>query len=54
MGINSIIGQHMFIGVSGHALTPDEKKFIVQNNIGGVVLFGRNVADPKQVRELCA
>lgn len=54
MGMNSIIGQHMFIGVSGHSLTHDEKKFIVENNIGGVVLFGRNCADPQQVRELCA
>ncbi|AFX99845.1 beta-N-acetylhexosaminidase [Bdellovibrio bacteriovorus] len=54
MSISHIIGQHMFIGVSGHALTADEKKFIVENNIGGVCLFGRNVAEPKQVRDLCA
>nr|WP_295901426.1 beta-N-acetylhexosaminidase [uncultured Bdellovibrio sp.] len=54
MSMNHIIGQHFFIGVSGHALTADEKKFIVENNIGGVCLFGRNVADPKQVHDLCA
>lgn len=54
MSIRHIIGQHMFIGISGHALTLDEKKFIVENNIGGICLFGRNVADPKQVRDLCA
>lgn len=54
MSMKSIIGQHMFIGVSGHALTADEKKFIVENNIGGICLFGRNVADPKQVHDLCA
>ncbi len=54
MSINSVIGQHMFIGISGHALTKDEKQFIVENNIGGICLFGRNVADPKQVRDLCA
>ncbi|UOF00536.1 beta-N-acetylhexosaminidase [Bdellovibrio reynosensis] len=54
MSISHIIGQHMFIGLSGHSLTADEKKFIVDNNIGGVCLFGRNVAEPKQVRELCA
>ncbi|KYG68846.1 hypothetical protein AZI87_06350 [Bdellovibrio bacteriovorus] len=52
--ISHIIGQHFFIGISGHALTAEEKKFIVENNIGGVCLFGRNVAEPKQVRELCA
>lgn len=52
--MNHLIGQLLFTGISGHALTDDEKKFIVDNNIGGVILFGRNVADPKQVRELCA
>ncbi|WP_413576281.1 beta-N-acetylhexosaminidase [Bdellovibrio sp. HCB290] len=54
MGINQVIGQHMFIGIQGHALTADEKKFIVEKNIGGICLFGRNVADPKQVHDLCA
>lgn len=53
MNIKDIIGQHFFIGISGHTLTPDEKKFIVESNIGGICLFGRNVADPKQVLELC-
>lgn len=46
------IGQLMFMGVAGHALTADEKKWITQNNIGGVILFGRNCADPHQLREL--
>lgn len=54
MNFRHIVGQHFFIGISGQALTSDEKKFIVENNIGGICLFGRNVADPKQVRELCA
>src|SRR6478752_7151566 len=52
MSIRHIIGQHFFIGISGHALTADEKKFITENNIGGICLFGRNVADPKQVHDL--
>jgi beta-N-acetylhexosaminidase len=41
------------IGVSGHSLTEDEKKFIVENDIGGVTLFGRNVQSPEQVFHLC-
>lgn len=50
-----IIGQHMVIGISGHSLMDDEKKFIVENNISGIVLFARNVSsDPNQIRELCA
>ncbi len=52
--MNKLIGQHMIIGVSGHALTADEKKFIVNNNIGGVVLFGRNVSEPRQIHALCS
>lgn len=54
MNINELIGQHMLIGVSGAALTSEEKKFIVENNISGVVLFARNCKDPKQIRDLCA
>lgn len=52
--MKTLIGQHMLIGVSGHALTAEEKKFITSNNISGICLFGRNVSEPKQVRELCA
>lgn len=50
-----VLGQHMFIGLSGKTLTEDEKKFIVENNIGGVTLFGpRNLESPEQIRNLCA
>ena len=48
-----LIGQHILIGVSGHTLTEQEKKFITQNSISGVVLFDRNIGEPKQVRDLC-
>ena len=48
------IGQLIFIGISGHSLTAEEKKFIVENNISGITLFGRNVAEPKQVHDLCS
>lgn len=54
MKLNELIGQHMLIGVSGLTLTDFEKKFIVENNISGVVLFGRNVSTPEQIRDLCA
>jgi beta-N-acetylhexosaminidase len=42
--ISDKIGQLLFIGLKGTSLTAEEKKFIVQNNIGGVVLFGRNIS----------
>ena len=47
------LGQCFMIGVSGHSLTEDEKKFIIENDIGGVTLFGRNVQSPEQVFHLC-
>lgn len=51
--MQSLIGQHILIGVSGKSLTADEKKFIIENQIGGVTLFARNVETPKQVHALC-
>lgn len=51
--MNKIVGQLMLIGISGPALTQDEKTFIIENNISGVVLFGRNCINPKQIHELC-
>lgn len=54
MSLRSQIGQQLIIGLSGPALTSDEKKFIIENNIGGVVLFGRNLQTPAQIRDLCA
>lgn len=54
MSLPELVGQHMIIGIAGKSLTGDEKKFIVENNIGGIVLMGRNCAEPEQIRDLCA
>jgi len=51
--MNKLVGQLMLIGISGPSLTNDEKKFIVENNISGVVLFARNCIEPKQIHSLC-
>ncbi|MFK8137506.1 MAG: beta-N-acetylhexosaminidase [Bdellovibrionales bacterium] len=48
------IGQQMIIGVQGTSLSQEEKQFILSNNIGGVVLFSRNIEDPKQLHALCS
>jgi beta-N-acetylhexosaminidase len=50
---NIQIGQLFFIGIAGTSLTAEEKRFIVDNNISGITLFGRNVKEPNQVFELC-
>lgn len=48
------IGQLLIIGLRGPTLTQDETEFIIQNNIGGVILFSRNVESPEQVHALCS
>lgn len=52
--MNDKIGQLLFIGIRGKTLTPDESDFIVKNNIGGVILFSRNIESPEQVHALCS
>lgn len=42
----------MIIGLKGLTLEKDEADFIVENNIGGIVLFARNVESPQQIRDL--
>jgi beta-N-acetylhexosaminidase len=46
------LGQLFIIGLRGKALTQDETEFIVKNNIGGVVLFDRNIESPEQIHGL--
>lgn len=47
------IGQLFIIGIRDKVLTQDEAEFIITNNIGGVILFARNVESPEQVHALC-
>jgi beta-N-acetylhexosaminidase len=46
------IGQFFFIGLPGTALDPDARELIEEIKPGGIILFGRNVESPAQVREL--
>ena len=46
------VGQLFITGISGLALTDKEKNFILENNIGGVILFKHNFSDPAQLAEL--
>lgn len=46
-------GPLITMGIQGKTLSDDEKKFIISNQIGGVVLFTRNFDNPKQFHELC-
>ena len=46
------LGQLFITGISGLVLTEEEKTFISDNNIGGVILFKQNFQDPGQLAEL--
>ncbi len=46
------IGQFFFIGLPGTELDADTSALIKQVQPGGVIIFGRNVASPKQLRNL--
>ncbi len=50
--MKKLIGQQMMIGIQGTSLTEDEKKFLTENDIAGVTLFGRNVESPEQIHAL--
>jgi beta-N-acetylhexosaminidase len=52
MSIRRLIGQHLIIGLKGTTLLREEEDLIVRNNIGGVVLMGRNCESPEQVFDL--
>lgn len=54
MTIEEKIGQLMIIGLKGPTLESSEAEFIVKNNIGGVILFSRNIESPEQVHRLCS
>jgi beta-N-acetylhexosaminidase len=45
-------GQRFLIGFEGHTASVEVRELIRDLGVGGVVLFGRNVADPAQVAEL--
>jgi beta-N-acetylhexosaminidase len=46
------VGQLFITGISGLSVTEEEKLFIRENNIGGVILFKHNYSDPGQLAEL--
>src|SRR6476660_4829609 len=46
------IGQFLFIGIPGTELDDDTRDLIKEVQPGGVIIFGRNVAGPEQLRTL--
>lgn len=50
--MKQFIGQRLVIGLRGPTLTAEEKKNIIDYNVGGVVLFARNCESAEQIHEL--
>src|SRR5215217_4300822 len=46
------IGQFLFIGLPGTELDDDSRALVEEVKPGGVIIFGRNVAGPEQLRSL--
>lgn len=52
MSINEKIGQMIIIGIEGAKIDDKVKELIQQNHVGGIILFGRNIIDSKQLTNL--
>jgi beta-N-acetylhexosaminidase len=52
LSLEQQIGQFFFIGLPGTKLDAETRDLIVEVQPGGVIIFGRNVAAPQQLRDL--
>src|SRR5918996_5895997 len=52
LSLEQQIGQFLFIGLPGTELDADTRALIEEVKPGGVIIFGRNVAGPEQLRSL--
>ncbi|MEX6502468.1 beta-N-acetylhexosaminidase [Pseudomonas zhanjiangensis] len=44
----------LMLDIDGTWLTAEDRHLLRQSEVGGVILFARNIEHPRQVRELCA
>ena len=51
--LNCYIGQLFLIGIPGPELDMESESLIRDYNIGGIILFRRNIKDPLQLAKLC-
>lgn len=51
--LNRYIGQLFMIGMPGTGLDKNTEDLVRDYNIGGIILFSRNISDPLQLAKLC-
>ncbi len=44
----------LMLDIAGTWLTPEDRQILRQPQVAGLILFARNIEDPRQVRELAA
>jgi len=52
LSLEQQIGQFFYIGLPGTELDPETKSLLSEVQPGGIIIFGRNVAAPEQLRSL--
>ncbi|HEY6121453.1 MAG TPA: hypothetical protein VIV66_15950, partial [Pyrinomonadaceae bacterium] len=52
LSLEQQIGQFFYIGLPGTELDAETKSLLNEIQPGGVIIFGRNVAAPEQLRSL--
>lgn len=52
LSLEQQVGQFFFIGLAGTDLDPETRALLSEVQPGGVIIFGRNVATPEQLRSL--
>ena len=52
LSLKQLIHQAFIVGIKGTSLTSEEVQLFTNENIGGVVLFERNMASPQQLHSL--
>ena len=53
LSLGQLAGQRLMVGFDGTSFNDDLRFLIGTLNIGGVILFTRNIVSPDQLRELC-
>jgi len=52
MSIEEKIGQMFIVGIEGVEINEETKKFIQEYRVGGIILYGKNITDSRQLLDL--